>query len=431
MTQLKDKRPGYHARLRRTIAILLASLTLLIGVPWHSTAKLEPAPAAAVGSDPAASTATFAPFLNVVPSEDGRELYVSASGAGEVGGTAFVNFDIGPGHDKHSYTMVYSDTLQAYVATAVGFTPHESAYGTLNITTTLGLDTGAVDFNRAYVPASTVQTLSSLDGNLALTLVSTDTVTFDTYAAITPSYAPPGPAPTGHRFVGSSYSVRAAGALVLTDKPMSLRLYYNDASLTGADPHTLAIFAWDAYNERWENLGGRLFYSQQYLSVATSRFTSYALMATPAWRDDFDDFSGLNFPAEVGNVTLSPQGDGWKLVLSGGAMTGTAASKPITPTAAIASWGTLTFTGTMDSPTTTLSVDVLSMEGTEVLTDVVSGTSLAALDQYSVLKLRANLSSTVAGETPLLDRWQVTWQAEEHVAYLPLVVRQNEISALR
>jgi len=323
--------------------------------------------------------------------------------------------------------MTYSDTVRSYVATLTGFTPATGASGPINITTTLGLDTGMVDFNRAYVPASTIQAINSIDGNLQLTLATTDTVTSDTYIVIVPSYAPPGPPPQGHRLVGSAYSVRAAGALLLTDKPMGLRLYYSDATLLDADPHTLAIFAWDAFSKKWENLGGRLFYSQQYLSLATSRFTTYALMTTPSWRDEFDDFSGLNFPAEVSNVTLSPQEEGWELVLSGGATTGAAVSKPITPTVAIASWGALTFTGTMDSPTTTLSVDVLSVDGTEVLTDVASGTSLAALDpdQYPALKLRANLSSTVVEETPSLDRWQVTWLVEEHKVYLPLVLRHE------
>jgi hypothetical protein len=46
--------------------------------------------------------------------------------------------------------------------------------------------------------------------------------------------------------VGSAYSVRASGAVLVADRPMSLRLYYNEITLAGADPHTLAIFAWDA-----------------------------------------------------------------------------------------------------------------------------------------------------------------------------------------
>ncbi len=409
-------------KLRVLAVVSLAGFSLLLQLPGYSTAELGFTPVV-----PRYAPAAFSPFLDVVPSQDGTELYFSAGNVGELGGTVFVNIGVGPGHHKDSWTMTYSNTVRAYVATATGFTPHTGASGPLNITTTLGLDTGMVDFNRAYVPASTIQTISSIDGSLALTLVSTDTITFDTYIAIVPSYGPPAPPPAGHRFIGSVYSVRAAGALLLADKPMNLRLYYDDAALVGADPHTLAIFAWDAYGKRWENLGGRLFSNQRYLSVATSRFTAYTLMAAPVWRDDFDDFSGLNYPTEVSDVTLNGQSDNQGLVLSDTAIAGWAVSRPITPTAAIAGWGALTFACTAVPPTTTLTVDVLSVSGTELLTDVVSGTDLTSIDpvQYPALKLRASFSSTVAGETPTLDRWQLTWQVEEHKMYLPLVLEQK------
>jgi len=411
---LKDRR-----KWRCLAAVLLASLSLflaLAGATGYSTTKLESTPVEQRSDlhTPVAPTAAFAPFLDIIPSQDGTALFISAGRTGELPGTVFANIGIGPGHDKDSYTMVYSGTAQAYVTTATGFTPGMDDYAPMNITTTSGLDTGMVEFSRDYVQAATPRSIFARDGNLKLRLVSTDTITFDTYVAVVPSYAPPGPAPLGHRFVGSTYSVRAAGALVTTDKPMSLRLAYNATTLAGADPHTLAIFAWDAFNKRWDDLGGRLFYDQQYLSVATSRFTTYALMSAPAWWDDFDDFSGLDF-AETSNVTLGLQGGHVELlVLSYMATSGTAVSKPITPTAGIASWGNLTFTRTVDPPTTTLTVDVLSLDGTEVLTDVTSGASVAGIDpaQYPSLKLRANLSSTVVGETPALDEWRLTWQSK-------------------
>lgn len=374
---------------------------------------------------PTAQATNLTPFLNIIPSQDGTELFVSASGVGDLGGTAFLNIGDGPGHDRGGWTMPYSDTVQAHVATATGFTPNTGASGPLSITTTLGVDTGAVDFNRAYVPASTTQSISSLDGNLQLSLVTTDTINFNTYVAVVPSFGPPGPAPQGHYFIGSTYSVRAAGALTGTNKPMSLRLYYSDATLAGADPHTLGIFSWDAFNKQWDYLGGRLFYDQKYLSVITDRFTTYALMAIPAWRDEFDDFNGLNFPAEVNNVTLGGTVENRTLVLLASPGSGTAVSKPITPTGTLANWGTLTYSSTVDPPTTTLTVDVLSLDGTEVLTDVASGTSLASLDpaQYSSLKLRLNLSSTTGGETASLEQWQLTWQVTEERIYLPVVLK--------
>lgn len=412
-------------------AMLLMSLVLLAWIPWDSTAKPESSPTggpASAGKPPLKRgvrhpATAFAPFLDIVPGQDGTELYISAGGVGELEGTVFVNIGIGPGHDKRSWTMAYSDTVRSYIATATGFTPGMDDYGPMSITTTQGLNTGIVDFKRAYVPASTIQTIQSVDGNLELALVSTDTIAFDTYIVVVPGYAPPGSPPVGHRLIGASYSVRAAAALTTTNRPMSLRMYYSDATLAGADPHALAIFAWDAFNRRWCSLGGRLFYDQHYLSAVTSRFTTYALMAVPLWRDDFDDFSGLG---EFHNVTLGLQeGHPELLILSPAATTGTAVSRPITPTGGIATWGSLVFTATADPPTTTLTLDVLSPDGSAVLTDVVSGASLASLDpaQYPALKLRVNLSSAVVGETPALDEWRLTWEVEEHRVYLPAVWR--------
>ena len=425
---LKDR-----VRKQWPIAILLASLLFLIKAPPDSTAKLGSRPVethttgAGGGGTSAAPAGTLAPFLYLVPSQDGTELFISAGGVGELEGTVFVNVGIGPGHDKGSYTMPYSDTEQSHVATAIGFTPYTSASGPINITTTLGLDSGVVDFYRPYVPASTIQSINSIDGNLELKLVNTDTITYDTYVAVVPSYGPPGPVPAGHSFVGSVYSARAAGVLLTTDRPMSLRLYYDETTLAGADPHTLAIFAWDAYHERWDHLGGRLLYDQKRVSVATVRFTTYALMSTPTWRDEFDDFNGLNFPDEVNNVTLGGTLENRTLVLLDPETSGSAVSKPITSTSGFAGWGSLTFTRTVDPPTTTLTVDVLSLDGTELLTDVVSGVSLTSLDpaQHPALKLRANLSSTMAGETPALYQWQLACQVqvEGHEVYLPLVLK--------
>ena len=425
---------------RRLAAILLANLGLLLllsGATWYSTPRLRPAQAdlhpsmnRRLPSDRQfhLPPSTFhlppsglAPFLDIVPGLDGTELFISAGGVGELGGRVFANVGIGPGSHERSYTMVYSDTVQSYIAAAVGFTPGMNASAPLNITTTTGLDTGIAEFNRAYVPASTTQTIRSMDGNLELKLVSADTITYDTYVAVVPSFAPPGPAPLGHRLIGSAYSVRAAGALLATDRPMNLRLYYNATLLGGPDSHTLAIFAWDAAHERWDRLGGRLFFDRRYLSVATRRFTTYALMAAPTWRDDFDDFGGLD-AAEIDNVTLGGTLEDGALILAATPGSGTAISRPVTPTMPIDSWGRLIFAGRVDPPTTTLRVDVLGADGAELLTDVASGASLAVIDpvEHAGLRLRVTLSSTAEGETPALNEWELTWRVGKRV-YLPLI----------
>jgi hypothetical protein len=369
----------------------------------------------------------LAPFLNVVPSTDGTSLFISASGTGQLGGTVSANVSIGGGSRK-GHTMTYSDTIQGYVTTqidpVIGLTPNQNESGDMSITTTLGLASELVQFNRAYIPASTTQDINSIDGNLQLAVVNTDTIDFDTYVVVVPSYGPPGPPPQGHRFVGSVYSARAAGTRLTSDKPMILELAYSNLTLAEADPHTLAIFFWDAFNEQWIDRGGTLFPAQKFVSIATSDFATYALMATPTWRDGFDELSGLDL-TQLNNITLGGTPGNRTLILLNSPGSGSAVSQPITPTNAITGWDSLIFTSTVTSPNTTLTVDVLSIDGAEVLTNVASGASLAAIDpaQYPSLRLRVNMASTAAGQTPVLDEWQLNWQGAEYKTYLPVVLK--------
>lgn len=412
---------------QRRVAVILLTSLLLMATVWYSTAKPESTPVGtntslaqnlATSGSPTVHSA-FAPFLDIVPSQDGTDLFISAGGVGELDGTVFANIGIGPGADKGSWMMTPSEADQAYVATATGFTPNTDISGQINITTTLNQATEDVDYTRAHVLPPTPEDIFVEE--LRLSLVNTNTIATEAYIAVVRSYGPPGPAPAGHGFVGGTYSVRASGALTVTDKPMNLRLYYDSNTLTGADPHTLAIFSWDAHNERWDELGGWLFQDMpggDYLSVTTHRFTTYALMTTPAWCDDFWNSKGLS---AMSDVTVGSS----EVKLSSDKTSGWATSNPITPTIPFDTWHSLTFACTVDPPTTTLTVDVLSLDGTKLLADVTSGVSLADLDpaQYPTLKLRATLSSTVTGKTPTLDAWQLTWQVKEHKVYLPVVLK--------
>jgi len=417
----------FRSRLARrspgALALVLV-LTLSLGVPCYSTAKSIPRPAPP-GASASPPTTTLAPFLDLIPSEDGHALYIHAGKLGTLDGVLTANLGIGPGHDKHSYTMTYSETTQSYVTTAFGFTPQIGQSGSLYLTTTHGLSSDDAPFDRFYVPAETLKTLTSSDSYLTLSISTTDTLPAETYIAVAPSGTPPGSPSPGHRLVSSVYSVRASGALVTTDAPMSLRLHYTAALLDGADPFTLDLFGWDPTQRVWYALEGRLFTRDSYLSAPISRFTTYALLATPTWRDDFDDFDGLDADASH-NVTLGLREERIEtVVLAGDATEGVAVSRIITPSTAFARWGTLAFTGTVAPPTTTLTVDVLTPEGTPVLTDVVSGADLSALNaaDYPALRLQATLTSTVSGESPALDAWRLGWEIEQHTVFLPLVVK--------
>ena len=361
---------------------------------------------------------SWTPFLDIVPSQDGNSVYVSAGEVLQVSGVVTLHL---PTHDKDSWTMAFTPTVQSYVATATGFAPGVSENAPLCITSSAGHDTGLTDLQRIHLPASSTETLYSTDGNLALDLVSADTIPYETYIAIVPSFGPPAPPPSAHAFVGSIYSVRAAGALVVTDKPMLLRLHYTAEMLHGLDPHTLAIFAWNAANKRWQNLGGRLFFDQQYLSVSTRRFTTYALMATNVWRDEFDDFNGLDLDAGFENITLGGTIEERALVLANTPGTGMATSAPI-HLPPLMQWDAVEFLGVSDSPTATLHVDILSEDGVVLLEDVRSGASLDGIDvsAYGSLRLRVRMGSSVAGMSPELESWWMSWEERPRV-FLPVV----------
>lgn len=398
---------------------LIALLISLVG----GYAAPAPAPLAAQGAGevPDAGGA-FAPFLNIVPDVNGVDVLISAGGLGQIDGQLFAGVGIGPGGRRRSYTMTYSDTITAYTATATGFTPQVGSSGTLELTATVGIAAEVISFQRAFVPYDPGAPLTEViaeDGNLSLAWADPATIPFDTYLVIAPSPAPPGPPPEGHRLIGSSYSVRAAGALAESAKPMLLSMGYSELLLDGTPPQHLAIFAWDAALRSWLNLGGELFDTT--LTTTTARFTTYALMAAPAWRDGFNDSRGLSPSSTVRINALAGTA-----VLTSTQRSGIAISLPISPTVAIERWGTLTYRGAAAPPTTTLRIDVLSANGSLIIDDLGSGASLAAIDprRDPVIRLRARLASQQDGATPSLDSWEVTWQVRaRELRYLPLIRR--------
>lgn len=375
----------------------------------------------------AAQGAGFAPFLNVVPSQDGTGLLVSAGGVGQLPGEVFANVGIGPTGRKGGWTMTYSDTVEAYVANVVGFSPTLSEEGSINITTTTGLQTGDVSFLRAYVQAGLERPLDidSADGNLRLTIANTDTFATEVYVAVAPSYGPPGPLPAGYRTVTSFYSVRASGAIAQVERPMLLRLFYNQTTLAGADQRTLRILAWDAFTGQWEEMGGRLLAEQQVKVAAIHRFTTYVLAATTTWHDTFDDFDGIDF-TRSSNVTNSGAPQNRTMVLRNTPGEGVLVSQPITPPAGFTEWGIIAYAKSDDPPATSLTMDVLDADGELLLADVASGADLAGLlgpERHPTIRLRANLTATESGLSPVLEDWQISWSVTAHRLHLPLVVR--------
>jgi hypothetical protein len=321
--------------------------------------------------------------------------------------------------------MTYSPEKSAYEATTAKILVPGSptVEGTIGLSADLDdgstLDTGPIPFRRFYVPITGADPVVS-DDNLLEVTFSDNSLPAAVYVVVMSTNAVPGPVPLGHQLVGMPYSVRASGATITTTKPMLLKLFYTDTTLRDVDPHTLSALQWDPGAGQWYDLGGALDNAiENSLSTTTKRFTVYALMSTPRWRDAFNDFTGLS---EWDGVTvLLPNGE---LVLNGLVYTGTAISRAITPTMPIERWGTISYACTAPAGTG-LTIDVLGANGTPLLIDVASGTSLAAIDStdYPSLGLRATFVTDDLLRSASLDDWIVTWQPRSRTIYLPVILR--------
>ena len=368
------------------------------------------------------------PFLNVFPDPDGRTLYVSIYGLGAPVSDLFVNAKIGPTGHQYSYTASYSNTLGAYAATVVGFTPGQDALVSLNITSTAGLNTPAQSYPRLFMPAGLARSVQVGNGALALSVINTDTFATNTYLAFAPGVAPASVVPTGYRVLNQPYTINASGSITGTARPLLLTFRYNTTELQGAAPDSLAIMQWQPVTQQWLRLPSRVFSTRGEVVTTIRRFTTYALMVTPTWRDDFDDLSGLDLSA-LHQVDLNlKEGVVEVLTLTANAVNGVAVSQPITPPVAIRQWDRRHYRAVAMPPTTTLTIDLLDSQGRLLLADVASGTSLAELDptQYPALRLRATFRATIPGQSAALDEWQLSWQTvqlQSYYLYLPEIRR--------
>lgn len=378
------------------------------------------------------STATsLAPFVDLVPSQDGTTITVIAHNISSTLDLFYANVALGPGHPKHSYAMRSSEQGQRQDVTIAGLSPMmPTIAGTLQITTAAGLDTGSVNFTRRFVPIERTTPQYQIyteDGKLQVTFVTTDTIPFSTYVAVTPSFGAPAPPPSEHNQIGKVYSIRAPDSVPTTTQSMLLDIHYDEATLAGASPHTLALFRWDGSTRTWINIGGRLYESEKKLSVATHLFGPYALMTTPTWRDQFTTGHGIG---QSDNVATGIHEDNLTLILTNTPGSGHIVSVPIVRPASAMLWGTMTFSAASHPPTTTLTIDLLDSNDAPLLSNVPNEIDLSDIDpaQHPSLKLRANFISTKAGETPALHAWQVTWlpggvEDTQFSVYVPFVQR--------
>jgi len=101
---------------------------------------------------------------------------------------------------------------------------------------------------------------------------------------------------------------------------------------------------------------------------------------------------------------------------------GTASSLAISPTY-LWQWQNVVYTATVPT-STTIRVDVISLDGTVLISDIVSGGSLNSINptENPSIRLRATLTTDDPSLTPRLDSWSVTW-TNGNKLYLPVIVR--------
>lgn len=373
---------------------LSATLALLIATP----ASAQPSVVRHLHAQPAAETT----FVNIVPASDGATLFVEAGAGQELqNDTLYTNIRIGPGGNKRSYTMSFSETNRLYYATVVGLSPRLDEEGSVEITSTLGLNSGLLNYKRVFVPQNSVVTARTDDSRFELRVVDEQALPSDTYLAITPSAAPPGPPPPGHRILGSVYSARAPEPQIPVAAPFFIvNMNYNGLDLGGADLRSLGVFAWDASGRSWEALESVLLPSLGYVSAADQRFTTFSLMVRPAWLDEFDDGDGLA-AASLTNISVT----NGALSRADSQLAASARTLPVALPPGAARWGSLTYAAAGE-----VAVDVLAGDGTVLVADAPSGVSLTAIDpsQYPTLTLRASFPAGPAAAS--LERWQLGWQ---------------------
>lgn len=414
----------FTATFKRYCSLILfgASAALIIMIALHFTMKASLAATsqfnredtpAAPALQPTPTATSFVPFLHVIPNAD-DEITISLDNRITQASEFFANIKVGPTGSKGSWTLPYSTTAESYVRAIPFVSANTIEASTVNITTTSGLSSADIQFKRAFVKAQPGSQLESSDTRLKLELNNAATLERDTYMIVTTNRGQPGPLlPTTLKLLGSSYSIRAAGQLAGTPKPMTLLYRYADV-IEDADPRTLDLYYWNPSETRWQPLHAANSLTSQTLSATTDRFGTFALMADAAWQADFSDFTLPSMDGDsLDQVIWSGVPGNYVLALENTPGVGHGVSIPITPRFGLAAWETIYFTATTAAPTATLSVDILGMANDEpILHHVVSGQSLAAIDvaEHPALRLRVNMTATAAGALPVLHGWRVTWQ---------------------
>jgi hypothetical protein len=197
------------------------------------------------------------------------------------------------------------------------------------------------------------------------------------------------------------------------------------------------IYRYNPINQSLIDLGQPVANSRYILSLVRSGDVVYGLAEIAfgnGYRYQLFSYSEGSTTARLIG-TLSPGSDLWTLGVGGDGILYSGANTSVIsfdPSYSF-TWGQLNYSTDLPEGTS-ISVDVLSVDGALLAANVPSGKSLATINAqvYPNLRLRANLTTTNGSVTPQLEDWQLGWSfiamdpAELHFWLTPLDPDLNE-----
>lgn len=245
-----------------------------VGEDEHYTLMLSP-----VSAQAAAAGTAVNPHVSLVPSSDGRSLYVRAYGIGA--GRSLRAMIRQAGQPSSQATdLAYSNASGAYEGTVVF---EEAALGGGDVwLSEAGQQSGGIQIHSPFVlyrvRNDEAGDLFSGDGNLHLRIAAGSLPGSEAYVTIVSLSAPPA-APAGFTLAGSTYDVRFSGAMTTLTRPGLLTMHYPAEARASASPETLDLYAWDPVQSQWQAANASLCQRDASLSRAVQRTGIYALIA--------------------------------------------------------------------------------------------------------------------------------------------------------
>ncbi len=225
----------------------------------------------------ASATTLTTPYLNLIPSTDGKSLNLEVHGTSEEGNLTGLLIPGEGGGNPQSTPLAYSPTDSAFTG-QVSFDGVGLGSGQVQVNGVTGGQVVQInsDYNLQQAQNSQPTSLYSEDGNFEFHLPVDGLPIIQAYGTVLPTGYVPGPLPDGLSVIGSTYEVRLSGLVNELEKDGVVRLHYHP-EVMGVYSDT-AIYFWDAANREWDLQGGDPSDTDNAWSVTARQLGIYALM---------------------------------------------------------------------------------------------------------------------------------------------------------